>query len=209
MDNDYLWDIEPFKHTPINIPRPDVVGEVVFYDQWIHLMGQLPYADAPPNGMLDVVLPGYGCQLTERAATVAASIVVWLGSNNGQALRSEAVRLHKGMDKPYAYLMTWSRFNARHTSVNGGNRLLELILVNSHANRNERLVGITTGDYEVAEQLMLWLASDQGQGFLTKCEAEIKRRLHSERFRGYLTNTLRLPASQVDTVLEMAKDYQP
>lgn len=210
MDNDYLYDLDRFKHQAHKLPRKGFVGENVFYDNWVKLMKTDRDLSDPANQMFADVLSGYGHRLDERAASVAATFVAWLGTNLGYSYRHAAKELGKklsanGYYLEDVYLMAWARENVRRTGVSYGRRQLEALMTWDDKNAPE----VTAKDYEVVEQLVMWLGSAEGQAFLTKCEEETACRQRNEEFRTYLEKTAGLPEHHVNQILRLAKDYKP
>lgn len=213
MDHDYLWDTPLFEHKAIAMPRKGFLGENVFYDNWVQMLTKDRDMSEPDNQQFADVLGSYGHKIDERAATVAATFISWLGTNVGFSYREEARKLAKAL--PYkhdAYLMAWAVHNLRQSSVSAGRRQLESCLSDPSLDRHDhinRAPILSSQDYEVVEHLVVWLGSDEGQDFLEKCEADIARNQHEQDFRKYLESTLNLAPGQVNRVLDMAERYKP
>ncbi|WP_455233404.1 hypothetical protein [Geopseudomonas aromaticivorans] len=167
------------RHEPVRPVRPDVLGEVAFYTEWQDLMAQ-----EPPMGFmvadshLEIILAALGGQVTQRRATVAASLIKWLGTNCGRSMREEAQRLATlevaGLGDR-AWLKAWAVENRRDLSSNYGDRALEAILAEEFLPDGRVVVPeLTMDDYEVAEQLMLWLGSHNGKAYLQRCEQRLR-----------------------------------
>jgi hypothetical protein len=208
MDKEYLWDLLQFAHQPMRPPRNGFVGENVFHAEWSRHVADTNAMDSPPNEKLADLLGAHPFQLTERSATVAASLVCWLGTNMGRCFLEEAAKLAKRHTcSQEAYLMAWAAQNARRSFCNHGRRALESCLI-SDAEPNLVPV-LSADDYEVAEHLVMWLGSKDGQKFLKTCETEIKRQNHAESFKSHLVNNLKLSPSSLNQVLKMAAEYHP
>lgn len=206
MDHDYLFDLPRFEHKPAHMPREGLIRENVFYENWVKLLKSEDSLDDPANQKFADILGSYGHRLNERAATVAASFVTWLGTNLGSAYLHEARKFSKTQNHDSgAYLMVWAMTNVRVSNVSHGLRQLELCLV---VDRNKS-PELSSADYEVVEHLVMWLGRSNGQRFLAKCEEEYTRRQKVEDFHNYLANSLKLNATQVNQVLTYAKDYKP
>ncbi|MHD0644445.1 hypothetical protein ACYPKM_02260 [Pseudomonas aeruginosa] len=180
-DNPYLAPV--FDHTPIRPAREGVIGEIVFQREWQNLMSEPVNDDDadPSNPMLSLILEQCPFMLLQRHATVAASLVRWLGSNNGQGLlhsaRAMAEVLGGEHNRSNAYLAAWAIDSKRHSSVNGGVRSVEGFLTAP----GETSCFYDADDLEVIETVMYWLGSDRGQKFLTKCDEGIKTLLTKQK----------------------------
>lgn len=174
--------LEPqFDHHPIRPPRQDVVGDIVFSERWLALMDETgdEMDEVYSNVMLNHILSSMRGPLNQRRASVAASFIRWLGSNNGQAfLRSaeDHVKAQSTKPKYYAWLSAWTIQNFRERN-HGGGRILELIL-SPEANTP---VEFSSDDAEVVEHLVAWLSSGKGEEFRSGCQAEIQRRCKAQR----------------------------
>jgi len=208
METDDIWDQPQFKNEPMYPPREDVIGEMVFYSAWKKFMADDGNPDHPFNYMLSGVLSDYAFPLTERAATVAATVVVWLGCNMGRAVLAEGRKLSENvLRRETAYVQAWAAHTVRKMSVNGGYRTLERLLMPPGGPLERGKVSLE--DYEVAEQVMHWLGGKEGQRFLAACEAEIARQESVRSFESHLRTNLRLKPEQANVVLQMAETYSP
>lgn len=207
MDHDYLWDIPLFNHSPMRPARKGLVGENVFASEWAKLMAP-PNFDSPANQPLADVMGSYGYRLKERAATVAASVICWLGTNCGRCFLEKAARLGSVQtSREDGYLMAWAVENARQSFSGQGRRTLEACLISDE--KPTIVPNLSAQDYECAEHLVMWLGSDDGQKFLQRCETEISRQNQAESFKHHLSSNLRLEPGAVETVLKMASQYRP
>jgi hypothetical protein len=164
--------------------------------------------NASPNDAFTEVLGSYGYRVNQRCATVAASLVCWLGTNVGRGfLEDAALRAKDTLVCAQAYLMAWALVNTRRSFINAGKRALELMLISEAT--PETVPELSAADYEVAEHVVLWLGGEDGQRFLRLCEAEIKRQNHVESFQRHLSLNLKLAPATVDCVLKMAETYVP
>lgn len=205
MDHEQLWDTEHYFAEPAQPPRKGLIGEMVMYAAWVQHTKDNDDGQSPPNSTLASILGPYPYPLTQRTATVAASLICWLGTNIGKCFLNEANKLAASVRSTEdAYRMSWAQQNQRRSGTNGGWRTLELILA-----ENGQVILATAEEVEAAEQVASWLGSTAGQDFLTQCEAEIARQQHGERFLHHLTANLNLSDSQAEHVLKMAASYQP
>jgi hypothetical protein len=179
IDDEYLWDTSEFNHSPARSPREGVIGEQVFSAQWAKLMEDDGNLMEPPNAQFARVLCTLPkVQLDQRAATVAASMVNWFGTNIGRAFLNRAELMSNAMlSKSEAYVAAWSIENMRR-SYDGGIRTLEHCLMTDAqmARIDKTLPTLTATDLEVAEHLAMWLGESRGQAFLRKCFEELERR---------------------------------
>lgn len=208
MDHDYLWNTKHFTAAPMRPPRQGLIGENVFASEWAKLMADTENINNPPNEALSGVLGSYGYRLNQRSATVAASLVCWLGTNIGRCFLDNAAVMGKTTPlRGDAYLMAWAVENIRRSSTNHGRRALEACLISDAT--PTVVPKLSAADYEVAEHVVMWLGDEDGQRFLKACETEIKRQNQAESFRHHLTSNLKLEPSAVTCVLKMAAEYRP
>jgi hypothetical protein len=201
--NEKLWNTPAFENKPMRPPRQDVVGEHVFADRWEKLMLDTQTDMLPPNGPLSGVLGAYPFDLDQRCATVAASLVTWFGTNCGMAFLHKAkTQAEKSFTKGDSYLQTWAVENARRSNSGSRARVLEFCL---RPDADKELPELSGRDYEIAEHLIFWLADDEGQDFLARCEAEIESRRPEANLTFYLQNNLKLAGHEVRRVVELAR----
>lgn len=91
--------MRPLIHRGIRTPRANHIGEAVFAEKWKLLMAHEvehgPWDDLNrTKPMLEVVLRDYPFKITQRAATVAATWIGWLGCNNGFSILGECSTSH-------------------------------------------------------------------------------------------------------------------
>lgn len=170
-----------FAHEPMRPPRRETLGEQVFYRRWQALMATHPYddPDLADRTWLDVILYDLYEKTTQRHAVVAASLVVWLGSNGGLELimkAGEDLRSTKGCAS-VSWVRAWSVNNRRLRGVNHAVRTLEHLLSPAE---NISLDGslavfpeLSADDYEVAEHLCAWFGSYHGGKFIREAEEEL------------------------------------
>lgn len=172
----------PLQHTPARPPRAGIRGENLFANRWAELMAGEECWNSGRTP-LECVLGSYGAVVRQREATVAASIVCWLGTNMGRCLLDQARRLTAGgaLWDGDAYVAAWAVHNQRKRSVNGGARALELMLQTTVQDAAARLPRASADDYEVAEHVMRWLGTRDGQAFLNRCETELDRHAMLDR----------------------------
>lgn len=183
---EYLHDLGWLEHKPLPpYPRASFIGETVYAEEWWKLMQELDREGIrAPNGKLASILSNHPTPLTQRQATICATVMCWLGTNCGQEVILGARRL---MEKSHvrsssAFLMSWAIQNHRIYGLNDSYTVLEHLLappdlygqdftgIGSRAliHRPE----LTIDDYEVVEHLMCWLGT--AEGFILRCEHRIK-----------------------------------
>lgn len=172
------------RHEAVRPARKGFLREHVFAGRWRELMASKPR-------LLNRVLSDYLAGVGQREATVAASLITWLGTNMGQALIEEAARRVRvagaGADvPPYAvsdaYLCAWTSENRRKLGVDNGWRTLEALLTEDAA---EKRVQPSAADYEVAEHVVFWLGQFEGQRFVQLCQAEVSALAKIESYAGF------------------------
>ena len=121
----------------------------------------------------------------QREATVAASVICWLGTNCGRFFLNNGRRLASrgNLSKEDALLAKWAMCNRRQIATNCGLRALELMLLTDEDVRLNRLCQPTNTDYETAEQVLAWLGRAAGHAFLKHCEMEIARHAMLEQVK--------------------------
>ena len=176
-----------FDHTPIRPVRQDVIGEVVFMDAWLELMAAEPSDPdvETPNGMLNAVLaPLMATELNQRHATVAASVIRWLGTNNGQGFlhfaQEMAIKLNNAGN---GFTAAWAIENRRESwkgFVRTVDQVLrpELHIRSAGQDEPERL---SADDCETAEAVIVWLAEGEGERFLKRCQERVASKLREQR----------------------------
>ena len=192
---DYLFERGWFEYTPIRTcyPRRGHIGERVYFEEWQHLMRELPQDGYHvPNSMLVDILWKHPSYVTQRHASICTSVVIWLGTACGQGIRLSANRLvEKFHEYPgRAWLTAWTTQNTRSPGINHGYRTIEHLLApDDHFGRYitslcgetlKKRPKLTVDDYECVEHLMEWLG-ENGQGFVLKCERRIEELTHWER----------------------------
>ena len=182
-----------FDHTPIRPVRSDVIGEQVFVEAWQALMSKEPpsiWDTESPNAQLYAVLSRVSGRLTQRHASVSASVIRWLGTNNGRAFLAQAEGLAERLAgslfcRTSAFVMAWGNENQRLNFRDFGLRTIEMVLAPAHEitenGRDTKRTPLSASDYETVESVVAWLAEGAGHTFLKGCQAEIDRRLKEER----------------------------
>lgn len=159
------------QHTPFRPARKDL-AEICFLTQWRALN------EASPT-LLPGILSRSRCDV--RSARVAASFIVWLGSNTGAAFIEQARSSVEKFAYPEpAYLATWALINRRQTHMNANVRVIEVIMSpedlfgsrREYAQVRAAKLNISLSDIDVVESLVVWLSTATGETFAASCEAE-------------------------------------
>lgn len=175
-----------FTHEPIRPVRQDVIGEVVFMAQWKALMDthlNFEYDIDPPNQMLKKILWEMPGQLTDRHSQVSASMIRWLGTNNGRAFLEEADNMSILMrSREKGYVAAWALNNQRQSSSCYGWRTIEAVLSPVALNDSKvELPTLSLRDAETVETLIGWLGTDKGEQFVVQCRKDIAKLQKAKR----------------------------
>lgn len=176
-------------HAPSRPVRPDVIGEVVFMDEWQKLAGRMVLDQNHViipfllNVLRQIVYTSRK-QVTQREAMVAASFIKWLGTNCGNCFLEGLLIARKQaplMGEREACAERWARENIIDQRT--GLRCIQILLANekgyvpgilpglSHVGRH---VSYSAHDVDVVECVACWLGSDGGLAFVERCKARIK-----------------------------------
>jgi hypothetical protein len=168
-------DLFGLQHKPLRPPRKETIGEMVFSSMWETLMQREDGFDS--TYQIEHILSSYPSIIEQRQATVLASVVCWLGTNCGRSFLQQASTVAEMIKARCGeqYLVTWAIENSRQGFINHGVRTLESCLSSGIVSGRWVIPDLTADDYEVAEHLMRWLGSRDGQDFITNCEQEIER----------------------------------
>jgi hypothetical protein len=186
-------DAQWLAHRPITGPRNGFIEEHVFVEKWLELMQrevEFSEVDEPPHRaklariLINLSLP----TIEQRVCTVAASWACYLGCNAGASVIDCGNSLRERIGNHSRFLAAWALHNKRSYCTNRGYRAIEYMLSPAE-NYNTSLFAfsgllaapdLSLADYEVVEQLWLWLGSDDGFDWLLECSAEIQRRQAAE-----------------------------
>lgn len=194
MSEEEFETLPEFTHEPLTAPRKGHHGEQVFAELWALLMAMpTQYGLGHANDMLCAVLRWRYDEVTQRAATVAATFVKWLGTNCGAGFIEAAGRMavaHPGGDR--GYIMEWAHENQRKSWMNSGFRCIEHVLAPDELlGRDGQLSArpeLSADDYEVVEAVVSWLADSDGLDFVERCKAELAKRLLADQVAAAVAN---------------------
>lgn len=148
-------------HNPLRPARNDMPREVALLRLWQDFATQHPLLWKRifrTNGPDD-----------QRAASIAASFMVYMGCNLGMAFTERAERLWcSGVfgSREEAFRAAWALHNARHRSVNHNMRAIEFMLatdffIKDNGDINWSLVpDLTLNDIDAVESMVCWWAGD-------------------------------------------------
>lgn len=185
MSHDGEQEIEPIGliHRPIRRPRTTFTGECMFAASWMRLMASPSvesevYAGGFAN-KLESILILYPHEITQRTASIAASFISWLGTNNGLCFLLGARKMAEKIGNMHdGYVAAWAIENRRSQGINYGVRTIEAVL--SEEDSSQDLFGyrpnvplLSAAEVEVVDILVEWIACEEGRAFVNNCEAEI------------------------------------
>lgn len=112
-------------HQPIRPPR-DMIEERVYSRHWQALMEDNRGRDRSP---LEQILISYPEPIDQRAASIAASFICWLGTNVGCSFLRMGRRLSELPELcGQGYVAAWGVQNRRFHATNGGARAVEFLV---------------------------------------------------------------------------------
>lgn len=155
------WNPARVKHIPLHPPRDGTPGEGIYLGLWRE------WAEANPREWF-CIFTSAG-PVRQRAASVAASFMVYMGCNGGRSFTQEAMALAKTDTwRERAFLRAWAMHNTRSVGVNHGLRTIEYMLArqhpiaagtfNNHVNWPAVPV-VTMDDIDIVESMVRWWAS--------------------------------------------------
>lgn len=154
-------------HIPLCAPRSGIPGEVIYLKLWQEMLA------ANPHALEDIVSFGCGDSIDQRAASVAASFMVYMGCNGGACFTRRAQELVQRFRYPHeAYLAAFVLENQRIRSVNHGLRTVEFMLALQHpivcgkfSTYVEwgRVPEVSQRDMDVIECMVTWWSTPQAE----------------------------------------------
>ena len=152
-------------HTPIAPPRASFSSEVIYLKLWQE------FATARPKDWAAIFHTSG--PVRQRAASVAASFIVFMGCAGGRDFTARAIEFADKLDISFsresAFIAIWAIDNQRQNWRNHNLRLCETILASEppyDPNRNMvywgRVPTITNDDHDILESMVRWWASPQG-----------------------------------------------
>lgn len=182
-------------HTPIRRPRQGFEGEEAFHAAWqaFATTETEKSLDRDARSPVHLAIMGerHRHEITERRAAVAATFMVWMGCNDGFALRHKcASAMGNGAEhrrNRLACIEAWATHNERNRCESYGVRVVEVMLAPhnpldapgcEHRRQADwsRVPEVTLDDLDVIESMLLWLMTEpQGQRICREAE-EVARR---------------------------------
>ena len=180
-----------FVHEPVRAVREDVISEVVFVRRWQALQDSDDKPDDLDgrNSILRDILALTRHETTQRDATVCASFMRWLGTNNGQGFLHAAERMvaRMGGDHKRGFVAAWAIENMRDSQWNLGVNSIEDALADDHSTLTGKKVfadlKISGEDIDAVNMLVQWIGCDRGKSFLGGCNTEISAIRREDRLR--------------------------
>lgn len=175
-------------HVPLQPPRASVPREGLFLALWQQ------FAEQRPEEFAYVFSGRTNGPVRQRAASVAASFMAYMGCNGGRSFTSEAERIAKsGVYSCHedAYLAAWAIENKRCSGINIGLRTIEYMLAREHPITDTdgswwrvdwKLVpNVTMEDTDIVEAMVAWWCSTTARYMRDAVEAQMKAREANER----------------------------
>ncbi len=161
-------------HTPIAPPRASFLSEVIYLKLWQE------FATARPKDWMTIFHTSG--PIRQRAASVAASFIVFMGCAGGRDFTARASEFANKLDSSFsresAFIAIWAIDNQRQNWRNHNLRLCETILASEppyDPKRNMVYWGyvptITNDDHDILESMVRWWATSQGTEFRTVADA--------------------------------------
>jgi hypothetical protein len=190
---DYLHALGVLDHSPIRPARDGFIGETVFAERWKHFIVKQPKGSftswmTTPNAMLAGILSDLPARITQRHASICATVACWLGTNMGRCTLDTAKRLMAVTHDRDAYVAAWAIANKRVHFVNSGNRTIEFLLAPPdhygkllfHGYGLIKRPALTVEDLETVDQFWYWLGGPDGRSVVQGCENEVTKRQAAE-----------------------------
>lgn len=157
------FDVPRVLHIPLAPPRACTPGEGIYLTLWRE------FATARPHDW-HVIFRTTG-PVRQRAASVAASFMVFMGCNGGRGFTHNAESFAKQTlfcSRERAFLAAWALDNSRICGINHGLRMSEYMLARSYPIKNDLFRGIdwklvpniTQDDNDVLESMVAWWSTD-------------------------------------------------
>lgn len=181
---------EPFLHEPEVPPRDGMIGEQVFAASWKRRMKALydvwGHGDEIDrlNPHFRGVLGHFPYEISQADATIAASMVKWLGTNVGRCFIETAMKdpSEEGVLKAWAVenvskpWLSYGRtpidnilMTAGDIEANSRRGLLTAVFTSIPDRKSVRAIG-------VCNHIALWLGSGEGRRFVRRCLAAADRK---------------------------------
>lgn len=153
-------------HRPLQPPRRGTPGEEIYLALWQE------FATQRPREWFHI-FQDMRYKPRQRAATVAASFMTFMGCNGGAGFTHFAETLAKDMhpfSRERAFIAAWAIENTRHRGINHGLRMIEYMLAREHPIEGRifgrgvaesRVPVVTMEDEDVVECMVKWWSGNQ------------------------------------------------
>jgi len=176
------------RHVPLQPPRSGVPREGLFLTLWQQ------FATQRPDEWGYIFRFRTSGQIRQRAASVAASFMVFMGCNGGRSFTDSAARLIKSGAFAYAedaYLAAWAIENKRLFGINGGLRTIEYMLSREYPMTGrpvhvdwKKVPDVSMDDMDIIESMVVWWGSSTTARLMRETvEATIKAHEASQRLQ--------------------------
>ena len=184
--------MKEIKHIPLQPPRASVPMEGIYLSLW------QAFAERNPDDWAGIFRD---CNFTprQRAASVAASFMVFMGCNGGRDFthRAEQFANSKTFAWPEpAYIAAWALENNRSRGINSGLRCIEYMLASQHPIQNgspllgrvnwQAVPAITMEDLDVIECMVRWWSGTTARVIRDKAAALLEAHKANERLDNHL-----------------------
>lgn len=137
----------------------------------------------------------------QRAASLVATFITWLGTNVGRvALLHQANRLFSVFQHlPHAYVAAFAVANATNHPMQI--ELVEYIMRTPEDYETNRHAVLDLQDYRILESAAAWLGTTRGQQFIDLAECEILQRTRLSELAGISAGTTTSSANNATTII--------
>lgn len=157
MADDYFH-VPRVQHAPLCPPRPCTPGEGIYLALWQEW--------AAANSREWLAIFDTTEHIGQRAASVAASFMVFMGCNGGKGFTQEALRMaEKDHYRERAFLAAWAQENRRSKGINHGLRTIEHMLAAEHQVKRtgigdaidwQLVPAVSMHDTDIVESMVVW-----------------------------------------------------
>ena len=198
----HFEDFEPAKvvHRPLAPPRKGTPGEGIYLELWNE------WATARPRDW-STIFKTTG-PVRQRAASVAASFMVFMGCQGGRGFTQEAEDLAKNPifhSRERAFIAAWAIDNMRNAGINHNLRTSEYMLAAEHPVRqdsfrhgvNSELVPrITQEDNDILESMVRWWSTDAAGIVREIAEPMIQAAIRKAQSRMFTSEAIKPPIGE-------------
>lgn len=161
------FDPPKVKHIPLHPAREGTPGEVIYLNLWREFATTRPLE-------WHAIFVTNGRPVRQRAASVAASFMVFMGCSVGYSFTLSAERIASEssfMGRESAFLAAWAVANRRTHHKNNGLRTVEYMLAREYPIRDQSwrqvdwslVPAITQEDYDIIESMVAWWSTTQAR----------------------------------------------